>query len=321
MFDFAPAAGKELQDGEYVEAERYGFETRGSPGMSVDGDGSGCTHDFGRFVIKDIHFDTSGNVERFSAFYEQHCEQPGAPALFGEISYGESPATTPELVQPSAVDWPRTPVGTSSVQVPVTVTAGASGAQVDSVSLAGTDPADFSIAGDTCVGTRLAPAETCQIALSTKPTQAGPRAAQLVLTDKSGATAIVALSVNPTPPPPPPASSNYVTMVSEPGDFMGGGMDTLFNWPEAVAVTGNGACGRRRSPTEGSRLLLRIRCAVGAGTGSRRIRRRRTGPHQRAPRDQRLRGRSRLRPDCRPVRRQRHPLRRLGEPPTFLGAL
>ena len=239
LFDFAPAAGKELQDGEYVEAERYGFETRGSPGMSVDGDGSGCNHDFGRFVIRDIHFDTSGNVERFSAFYEQHCEQPGAPALFGEISYGESPTTAPELVQPSAVEWPRTPVGMSSVQVPVTVTAGESGAQVDSVSLAGTDSADFSIAGDTCVGTTLAPAETCQIALSTKPTKAGPRGAQLVLTDKSGATTIVALSVNPTPPPPHPVSSNYVTMVSEPGDFMGAGMDTLFNWSEAVAVTGN----------------------------------------------------------------------------------
>ena len=151
--EVAAPSGKELEDGEYAEAERVPFQSKGSPGISVSAEGTGCSQEFGRFVIKDIHFGVLGNVERFSAFYEQHCEERGSPALFGEVSYGEPSGTAPELVQPSAIEWPHTSVGTRSVQTPVTITAGESGAQIASVGLAGTDSGDFSIAGNTCSGT------------------------------------------------------------------------------------------------------------------------------------------------------------------------
>ena len=214
FFEFAAPSGRQLEVGEYTEAEGPS-KTKDLPGISISGDGRSCGESVGRFVIKDIHLSVSGSVERFWASYEQDCGGIGGRPLFGEISFGEPATTAPEFVQPSAIEWPRTSVGASSAQVPVTVTAGESGAQVAAVSLAGAKPADFAIASDTCVGTTLAPRQTCQIGLLTKPTQAGPRAAQVVITDKTGAKTTVPLSVNPNPPAPRPRATNYVTMVGE----------------------------------------------------------------------------------------------------------
>ena len=67
--DFAPASGRQLEDGEYTGAERYPFEAPGHPGVDVSGDGRGCNEDFGKFVVRDIHVNASGSIERFWATY------------------------------------------------------------------------------------------------------------------------------------------------------------------------------------------------------------------------------------------------------------
>jgi FG-GAP repeat len=235
-FDFSAPRGQDLEVGEYVRAVR--LESNSQPGLDVSADSSGCNEDFGRFVIKDIDFNSSGQLERFWALYEQHCEQPDAPALFGEIRIGEPPTEAPEIVQPAAVEWPRTAVGSSNVKVPITVGGGESGAQIASVSLAGEDASDFRVTSDACDGATLAPDERCQMKVAVKPTAAGRRAAQLIVADKSGAKTAVPLSVNTEPPPEPPISSNSATLVSEPGDYIGFGEDLLFDEPGAVSVTG-----------------------------------------------------------------------------------
>ena len=164
-------------------------------GLSVSGDGRGCNKDYGRFVIKDIHFKPSGAVDRFWALYEQHCESPEAPALFGEVRVGEPPPAAPEAAIPAAIAWPQTKVGTSSVNVPITVIGGESGAQIAAVSLEGEDASDFTITSDACTAATLAPGSTCELTVAVTPTASGPRTAQLLITDKSGAKTTVPLSV------------------------------------------------------------------------------------------------------------------------------
>jgi hypothetical protein len=88
--------------------------------VSIYGDGRGCNMDYGRFVINDIHVDGSGNADRFWGLYEQHCESPGAPALFGEVRLNEPATGAAETVEPAAIDWPNTPVGSTGIYVPVT---------------------------------------------------------------------------------------------------------------------------------------------------------------------------------------------------------
>jgi hypothetical protein len=110
---FEAPEGSQLQVGEYDNAERWPFEPMGEAGLDVSGDGRGCNEDFGRFVVKDIHL-TAGVPDRFWAVYEQHCEGPHAPALFGEVRVGEPASALPETVEPRAINWPNTDVGTTS---------------------------------------------------------------------------------------------------------------------------------------------------------------------------------------------------------------
>src|SRR4029077_6652818 len=120
------------------------------------------------------------------------CESKEAPALFGEVRVGEPPTSVPETVAPMAIDWPHTAVGASGVHVPVTVGAGESAAQIAAVALEGRDAADFRIASDGCTGVPLAPRRRCEVAVGVDPVAAGVLAAQLIITDASGAKTAVA---------------------------------------------------------------------------------------------------------------------------------
>jgi hypothetical protein len=241
FFDLAAPSGEVLQDGEYAYAEHYPSERKFRPGIAVAGEYHNCSTAYGRFTIKDIGFDSSGDVNRLWALYEQHCESPGAPALFGEIRVGEPAATAPEIVQPSAIRWPQTAVGASSATVPVTVSVGSAGGEVTGDSLAGADPGDFSVVGDGCAGVTLAPYEHCQLEVAADPTAAGPRTAQLVVKDKSGAKSDVSLEVDSetAPESPPQMGSDSATMVSEPGDPSGGGLDRLLDLPGGLSLGGD----------------------------------------------------------------------------------
>jgi hypothetical protein len=236
-FSFAAPDGQQLAVGEYVGTSSSAG--RGWPGLDVSGSGRGCGTSTGSFIVKDIHFNGSGEIERFWALYEQHCENADAPAAFGEVRFGEPAAEAPEVVAPSAVAWPQTAVGRTGVEVPVTVGAGEGGAHVASVVLEGEDAGDFTIANDECAGTILARRARCELAVAVTPKAPGLRTAQLVITDQSGAKTAVALRVDTEPPLPPPMSNDTATLVSEPGDWIGEGTDRLFDGPEAVTVKGS----------------------------------------------------------------------------------
>jgi hypothetical protein len=208
---FAAPTGGQLTVGEYDDAQRFPFESPGHPGIDVSGDGRGCNQDFGRFIVKDIHLDANGNIDRFWALYEQHCESLSAAPLFGEVRLNEPAPTAAEAVEPASILWPLTSVGTTGIYVPVTVIAGGNGAQIISATLTGADPSDFKIGSDGCSGQTLAASAKCQVSVALAPTASGDRHATLAITDALGSTTNVGLdyliqpsvtSVSPTTGPP-----------------------------------------------------------------------------------------------------------------------
>lgn len=84
--NFAAPKDQTLQPGHYEDASRYPFQSPTLPGLSVYGDGRGCNTSIGRFNILEISYSAEGEVDRFAADFEQHCED-AEPALFGSIRY------------------------------------------------------------------------------------------------------------------------------------------------------------------------------------------------------------------------------------------
>jgi hypothetical protein len=84
MLDMSAPSGTKLQPGTYENATRYPFQAPGVPGLSFSGNGRGCNTLTGRFDVLEAVYGPQGEVRRFHATFEQHCE--GAiPALLGEV--------------------------------------------------------------------------------------------------------------------------------------------------------------------------------------------------------------------------------------------
>jgi hypothetical protein len=79
---FGAASGPALQPGTYAGATRYPFNS-GVPGLSVTG-GTGCNTLTGSFVVHEAVYGPTGEVQRFHATFEQHCNG-ATPALRGEV--------------------------------------------------------------------------------------------------------------------------------------------------------------------------------------------------------------------------------------------
>jgi hypothetical protein len=83
-FQGPSGSGSLLQPGTYTGAIRYGFQTAGEPGLSVQGNGHGCGGVTGSFVVLEASYGPQGEVLRFRATFEQHCGT-AVPALRGEV--------------------------------------------------------------------------------------------------------------------------------------------------------------------------------------------------------------------------------------------
>ncbi|HEY2941458.1 MAG TPA: FG-GAP-like repeat-containing protein [Vicinamibacteria bacterium] len=82
--DMAAPNGGPLVPGIYENAERWPFQSPGAPGLDVSGAGRGCNMLTGRFVVHEVMTEGAGNLTRFAADFEQHCEGSSS-ALFGSI--------------------------------------------------------------------------------------------------------------------------------------------------------------------------------------------------------------------------------------------
>jgi hypothetical protein len=92
-------AGQQLAVGSYENAERWPFNSYGTPALSVDGDGRGCNTLTGRFDVTDLQRAPTGELLVFDATFEQHCEG-GTPALYGRIRV-ENPPPPPDTTPPT----------------------------------------------------------------------------------------------------------------------------------------------------------------------------------------------------------------------------
>jgi hypothetical protein len=86
--EFSAPAGEPLRPGTYGSPGPIRDRLR--PGLRVSGNAHACQSVTGHFTITDAVFSASGDVERFRATFEQHCDAAG-PALTGELSLSSVP--------------------------------------------------------------------------------------------------------------------------------------------------------------------------------------------------------------------------------------
>ena len=83
-----------LVPGSYENATRWPFQSPTGAGLSVFGSGRGCNTVTGRFDVLEAVYGAGGQVLRFAADFEQHCEGM-EPALFGAVRYHSTIAAPP----------------------------------------------------------------------------------------------------------------------------------------------------------------------------------------------------------------------------------
>jgi hypothetical protein len=224
--EFAAPTGQTLQPGVYDNAVRAMVRDSSNPGIDINGAGRGCNADAGRFEVKDIAFDSSGNPTRLWIIFEQHCE--GAPAaLFGEVRLGEPPDGSSLESAPSLVRWPANDFGTPETVVPVQFIAPAA-TSVEDVSIGGEDPSDFSLRSDGCTGLNLSAGQVCTVYVGFVPTAPGLQTATLEATDAGGVTDQVPLQGWTY------GGTTRLIMNSDPGDYIGQGQGYSYNPTDAT---------------------------------------------------------------------------------------
>ena len=93
---FAAPVGDQVLPGSYEDATRYPFQSPVGNGLSISGDGRGCNKLAGRFDVLEAVYLPSGQIDRFAADFEQHCEG-GTPALFGSVRYNATVGFSPKV--------------------------------------------------------------------------------------------------------------------------------------------------------------------------------------------------------------------------------
>ena len=93
--EFSSPQGAALSAGRYDAATRDAFRSPLKPGLDISGASRGCNTLWGRFFVHEYAVDSSGQVQRFAADFEQHCDDQ-TPALLGSIRFN----STRDLVSP-----------------------------------------------------------------------------------------------------------------------------------------------------------------------------------------------------------------------------
>ena len=98
QLDFAAPNDAPLTLGVYENATRFPFHSPTQPGLNVSGEGRGCNTLTGRFEVLEVVYGAGGEVQRFAATFEQHCEGQEA-ALLGSIQINStlSPPPSPPV--------------------------------------------------------------------------------------------------------------------------------------------------------------------------------------------------------------------------------
>jgi hypothetical protein len=220
-----------LRPGVYTGAQRAPFREAGRPGIEIFGDGRGCNTISGSFEVRDLVTGAEGTVQRAWIVYEQHCEG-GTAALFGEVRLG-APATIGPQTAPTLVRWPARDVAGGGQAVPVSVSLPAAGGRISHVAVVGDGAADFVVRIDDCSGAVMNAADSCEVWVRFVPTAPGTRRAWLEVTDAAGTRTDVPLQGFAY------GGETGLTMISDPGDYIGGGATWSYGPASRYGVSGS----------------------------------------------------------------------------------
>ena len=179
-----PETGEELFPGTYATTTTA---TETTAGLMVSSSGTGCTNSTGTVTVHEISYVSNPDprVERFAATYQFQCLNASEP-VFGELRYDSTIDFTAATVDPFPLSFGQEYVGMTVPPMAVTVVnAGTVEMTLGSASLAGDEPADYSITSDVCSGETLVPAESCVMEVSFTPTEIGVRLARIQISDET----------------------------------------------------------------------------------------------------------------------------------------
>jgi hypothetical protein len=175
-FQFAAPEGEPLTPGSYVGAQRLPFADPDRPGMEVTS--RGCNQIVGSFEVRELDRDAQGNVQRLWVVFQQHCE--GDPdAAWGEVRINAWVPDAQALTAPGSVRWTAVDSWQTATEAPVVYRGDAA---VQSVTLTGAHPGDFTLAPEGCQG-RSGP---CAVRVRFRPQAAGVRSAAVRFSDVRG---------------------------------------------------------------------------------------------------------------------------------------
>jgi large repetitive protein len=239
---FVPPSGMPFTPGPYEGATRWPFQSPTTPGLSVSGDGRGCNTLTGRFTVLEAEYGASGQVVKFAADYEQHCEG-GNPALFGSVRINSTLPLGPRLAVGSSVVY-EGDSGVSNLRFPVTLSSPATApvsvhyATSDGTATAGSDYTAVSGTASFPVGETVV---LVNVPVLGDAVEEGDETLTLGLSNPVGASIAFGQGVGTIRNDDP-----YKTLIyfnSEPGDYIGQGRQftlTLADGTIAALPTGGG---------------------------------------------------------------------------------
>jgi hypothetical protein len=129
----------------------------------------------------------------------------GITATQNILTWTFGPTPVVGFAPASPIDFPDVPTGTSTAPISITVTnSGGAPLHINSVTVTGTNPADFGIASNTCTPLPVVVNATCTVGVTFTPSGTGKRLANLQFTDDaSSSPQILALRGNGLAPATP----------------------------------------------------------------------------------------------------------------------
>jgi hypothetical protein len=142
---------------------------------------------------------TSDGSNDYYVVVEAHNDGPG-----GTLVLNVNTSSSLITLTPSSLTFDDQVQGTTSAVQSVTYANGYPvPVTVNNVTITGSDPADFTIITDTCIGNPLPTGTNCSVSVAFTPQATGTRTANLVFTDTAtGSPRVVPLSGTGTPPAP-----------------------------------------------------------------------------------------------------------------------
>lgn len=235
----SPSTGK-FGRGEFDGAQRTAFRSPTRPGIDVSGDGRGCNIATGRFLVSDFALNLDGTIARLAIDFEQHCEG-ATPALYGSVRYNSSVAAIPRLGIASTYTL-KGNAGVSDALVtlalclPSTKTVQVAYATADGTALQGTDYVNTTGIATFQPGVT---SQTITIPIVGDFLARGIKMFKVKLSTPSGAP--IGAGAASVLIRDPNIGQTVLAMSSEPGDYIGEGLQYLITPSDAIFASTNSA--------------------------------------------------------------------------------